>query len=106
MPWIYTSDFRLSKKLLFGLKKESSYKFKTELYFLVKNVFDTKNIVKVYSATGNANGDGYLDAASSQANIEAQTNYESYTDLYILKIANPANYALPRQMRVGFVMTF
>lgn len=106
LPWIYTSDFRLSKKLLFGLKKESSYKFKTELYFLVKNVFDTKNIVKVYSATGNANGDGYLDAASSQANIEAQTNYESYTDLYILKIANPANYALPRQMRVGFVMTF
>lgn len=106
LPWIYTTDLRVSKKLLFGLKKESGYQFKTELYFLVKNLFNTKNIVKVYSATGNADDDGYIDAASSQANIEAQTNYESYTDLYSLKIGNPANYALPRQIRVGFVMTF
>ena len=106
LPWLYTSDVRLSKKFLFGLKKEAHYKFKTELYCVVKNLFDTKNIVAVYSATGNADDDGYLDAATSQPQIESQLNYESYTDLYSLKIANPANYALPRQIRVGFVMTF
>tara|TARA_Y100000739_G_C20544644_1_gene435278 strand:- start:685 stop:1257 length:573 start_codon:yes stop_codon:yes gene_type:complete len=106
LPWIYTTDLRVSKKVIFGLKKESKYQFKSEIYLVVKNLFDTKNIVKVYNATGNPDDDGYLDAATSQPNIEAQTNYESYTDLYSLKIANPNNYALPRQIRVGFVMTF
>tara|TARA_Y100000766_G_C18915148_1_gene610763 strand:- start:1394 stop:5035 length:3642 start_codon:yes stop_codon:yes gene_type:complete len=106
LPWIYTTDVRLSKKVIFGLKKESNHQFKSELYLVVKNLFNTKNIVRVYNATGNPNDDGYLDAATSQPNIEAQTNYESYTDLYSLKIANPNNYALPRQIRLGFVMTF
>lgn len=106
LPWIYTSDIRLTKKFVFGIKKEATYKFKTELYCLVKNLFNTKNIVVVYSATGNAEDDGYLDAATSQPQIESQLNYESYTDLYSLKIANPENYALPRQIRIGFVMTF
>ena len=106
LPWIYTTDIRFSKKVIFGLKKESNYQFKSELYLVVKNLFDTKNIVRVYNATGNPEDDGYLDAAASQPNIEAQTYYESYTDLYSLKIANPNNYALPRQIRIGFVMTF
>ncbi|MBK22210.1 MAG: hypothetical protein CMP63_07890 [Flavobacteriales bacterium] len=106
LPWIYTTDARVSKKFVFGLRKESSYRFKTEFYLVVKNLFDTKNIVNVYNATGNPEDDGYLDAATSQSNIVAQTNYESYLDLYSLKIANPNNYALPRQIRIGFVMTF
>ena len=106
LPWIYTTDLRVSKKFLFGFRKEAVFKFQTELYLVVKNLFDTKNIVKVYNATGNPDDDGYLDAATSQSNIEAQTNYESYLDLYSLKIANPNNYALPRQIRAGFVMTF
>ena len=106
LPWIYTSDVRLSKKFMFGLKKEAANKFKTELYCLIKNLFDTKNIVAVYSATGNPDDDGYLEAATSQPQIESQLNYESYTDLYSLKISNPAMYSLPRQIRVGFVMTF
>lgn len=106
LPWIYTTDIRFSKKVVFGLKKEANYQFKSELYLVIKNLFDTKNIVNVYNATGNPEDDGYLDAAASQPNIEAQTNYESYTDLYSLKIANPNNYALPRQIRIGFVMTF
>ena len=72
----------------------------------VLTLFDTKNIVRVYNATGNPEDDGYIDAATSQSNIVAQTNYESYLDLYSLKIANPNNYALPRQIRVGFLMTF
>ena len=106
LPWIYTTDIRVSKKFIFGLKKESIYRFKTEFYLIIKNLFNTKNIVRVYNSTGSPDDDGYLDAASSQSNIEAQTNYESYLDLYSLKIANPNNYALPRQIRLGFVITF
>lgn len=106
LPWIYTTDMRLSRRFVFGLKKESDYKIKSELYLVVTNLFDTKNIVQVYSATGNAENDGYLDAASSQSQISTQTNYESYTDLYSIKIANPQNYALPRQVRLGFTMLF
>lgn len=106
LPWIYTADLRLSRKFIFGFKKEANYKFKSDLYLVVTNLFNTKNIVRVYNATGNADDDGYLDAATSQPQINAQTNYESYTDLYSIKIANPMNYALPRQVRLGLLVTF
>ena len=91
---------------MFGLKKEADYKIKSEIYLVVTNLFDTKNIVQVYSATGNADSDGYLDAASSQSQISTQTSVASYTDLYSIKIASPENYALPRQIRLGFTMLF
>ncbi len=106
LPWVYTTDLRISKKTTFGLAKEAKYQMKSEIYLIVQNLFDTKNLVRVYSATGNADDDGYLDAATSQANISSQTNYESYTDLYSIKVADPSNYALPRQIRLGFVLTF
>ena len=106
LPWVYTTDLRINKKTTFGLSKEAKYKMKSEIYLIIQNLFDTKNLVRVYSATGNAEDDGYLDAATSQASIASQTNYESYNDLYSIKIANPANYTLPRQIRLGFVLTF
>lgn len=106
LPWIYTTDVRLSRKFVFGLKKEADYKIKSEIYLVVTNLFDTKNIIQVYSATGNADSDGYLDAASSQSQISTQTSVGSYTDLYSIKIASPENYALPRQIRLGFTMLF
>jgi hypothetical protein len=106
LPWIYTVDMRMSKKFVFGFEKEAKNKFYSEIYFVVTNLFNTQNIINVYKATGNAKDDGYLNAASSQSDISTQTNTESYKDLYLLKIANPSFYALPRMIRIGLNLNF
>lgn len=106
LPWIYTLDMRMSKKFLFGFEKEAKDKFYSEIYFVVTNLFNTQNIIDVYNATGNAKDDGYLSAASSQSEISTQTNTKSYKDLYLLKIANPSFYALPRMIRIGLTLNF
>lgn len=106
LPWIYTLDMRMSKKFVFGFEKEAQDKFHSEIYFVVTNLFNTQNIINVYTATGNAKDDGYLNASTSQSNISTQTNTQSFKDLYLLKIANPSFYALPRMIRLGLTLTF
>jgi outer membrane receptor protein involved in Fe transport len=106
LPWMYTLDMRISKKFVFGFEKEARDKFHSEIYFVVTNVFNTQNIVDVYNATGNASDDGYLNSAGAQSDISTQTNTESYKDLYLLKIADPSFYALPRMIRLGLTLSF
>lgn len=106
LPWIYTADVRFSKKFIFGFEKEARDQFHSEIYLVVTNLFNTQNIIQVYNSTGNADDDGYLNAASSQSDISTQTNEESYKDLYLLKIANPSFYALPRMIRIGVNLNF
>ena len=59
----------------------------------MKNLFNTKNISSI-GATGNAETI-IIDAKPTSNRVQLN---ESYTDLYSLKIANPENYALPRQI--------
>lgn len=106
LPWMYTFDMRLTKKFVFGFEKEANDKFHSEIYLVVTNLFNTKNIIQVYDATGNADDDGYLNAATSQSDIQSQNNVISYQDLYLLKIANPDFYALPRMIKVGVNLNF
>jgi outer membrane receptor protein involved in Fe transport len=106
LPWIYTVDMRMSKKFVFGFEKEARDKFHSEIYLVVTNLFNTKNMIAVYTATGNADDDGYLNAATSQSDISTQTNTTSYKDLYLLKIADPSFYALPRMIKLGLTLNF
>ena len=51
------------------------------LFAYVSNLFDTKNVINVYSRTGNAYDDGFLsDPELSQQIVSA--NGQTYVDLY------------------------
>lgn len=109
LPWQFKIDARLDKDINVYLGKKDSKKRKEaylNIYLQVLNVLNTKNVMGVYSATGNPNDDGYLAAAEYQAGINAQLDPLAYRDLYATYIDSPYNYSLPRRIRLGVAFDF
>ena len=77
-----------------------------QIYCLVQNILDARNVVGVYRATGNAQDDGYLEAATSQAQISNQVDPLAFADMYSAKVNNPSNFARPRIIRIGAILNF
>ncbi len=109
-PWQYRMDLRIDKNidLNWGGKKEGSQKKAAGLniYLQVLNILNTQNILGVYRYTGNPNDDGYVNDAGAQTVIAAQASQQSFRDLYGVKVNNPANYSLPRRIRLGMLLSF
>ena len=82
------------------------------LFVWVQNLLDNDNVQAVYSQTGLADDDGYLDSplgidrvndiASSTDDIQAA----SFVDHYGFRARSPFRYGIPRQTRVGFRLNF
>ncbi|MEZ4764998.1 MAG: hypothetical protein R3C26_18015 [Calditrichia bacterium] len=53
-PWNYNFDLRLDKTV--NLMKD----LQATVYMRVNNLFNTKNVINVYNASGNAEDDGFL----------------------------------------------
>lgn len=109
LPWAFRFDLRLDKDINLNLgKKNSENKRQAYLnvYLQVLNVLNSKNIVGVYSSTGNPDDDGYLSAPEWQREIANQTNADSYAELYRLYVDNFYNYSSPRQIRIGMIFNF
>lgn len=108
LPWNFKADLRLDKDFALGesdpeKKKQPLF---LNMYLLVQNVFNTKNIIGVYRYTGNPVDDGYIASAEGQEVVEAQINPQSFIDLYSIKVANPDNYAQPRRIQLGAKLKF
>jgi hypothetical protein len=109
LPWTTTVDLKLDKNIDLKWGKgegEERTKAYLNVYLQVLNVLDAKNILDVYSATGNADDDGYLAAAEWQTSIANNPDEEAYRDLYAAKVADPSNYSLPRRFRLGLQLNF
>ncbi|MBN3035363.1 MAG: TonB-dependent receptor [Bacteroidales bacterium] len=107
LPWQFRVDMRVDKEIYPNWGKEGK---KTnayiDVYLQVLNVFNTKNVMAVYPATGNPDDDGYLAAAEWQRQINEQIDPQSYRDLYAIRINSPGNYSAPRQIRMGLLLNF
>jgi hypothetical protein len=109
LPWQFKMDIRLDKNFNILWNKKAGSEKKTaflNVYFLIQNVLNTANIIRVYSYTGNANDDGYLTSPDVQNAIKGQLNEQSFRDYYAIKVNDPSNYSLPRRIRVGLIMNF
>ena len=109
LPWAFRFDIRVDKDIDLKLgKKDSENKRDAYLnvYLQVLNLLNSKNIISVYSSTGNPDDDGYLSAPEWQREIQNQTDPAAYYDLYSLYVNNAANYSQPRQIRVGLIFNF
>ena len=110
LPWTSTVDLKVDRNidLKWGKgededKKEASL----NIYIQVLNLFDALNVIDVFSATGNPDDDGFLEAAEWQNLISSSIDEQAYRDLYLAKLeSNPDNYALPRRIRLGIQLNF
>jgi outer membrane receptor for ferrienterochelin and colicin len=119
-PWTYNTDLTLDKSFdIWG----------REINFFVQvfNLFDRINVLNVYPATGRPDDDGYRlesilapgeDSTNAYWNwikvkdtdgngvISAEEEYVAYTNAYKLYAKDPMNYGPPRQIKVGFYVSF
>ncbi len=104
LPWQFTTDLQLDRDIPLTFGKEEGDKAKSanlNVYLLVTNVFNTRNVTGVWRATGSPDDDGYLAAPEFQNEINSKVDPQSYSDLYALKVDNPGNYGNPRTIRIG-----
>jgi len=103
-PWNFNIDLRIDKTLRLG-------EFDMNIYVYVQNLLDTKNVINVYSRTGNAYDDGFLGNPDLSANI-VRDRGQQYVDMYkAINLGDRQHYQLtqggdlfgpPRQVRIGF----
>lgn len=112
LPWSFKFDLKLDRdwKINMKVKDEKgakvSFPYHFNTYILFQNIFNAKNVLGVYSYTGNPSDDGFLGSAQGQEYAASQLNPQSFIDLYTLKVNNPDNYSLPRRIKVGAVFSF
>ncbi len=104
LPWQSRVSAKVNKE--FEIKWNDKKSSHINVYLQVQNLFDAKNIISVYRATGNPDDDGYLSASASQNEINTRNNPESFIDLYRVKVDNPSHYSLPRMMNLGLTISF
>jgi len=109
LPWSTTVDLKVDKNIDLKWGKgegEERTKAYLNVYVQVLNLLDAKNILDVYTATGNPDDDGFLAAAEWQTLIASNPDEQAYRDLYQAKVLDPANFALPRRIRLGLQLNF
>lgn len=110
LPWNFKVDLKVDKdiELTWGGKKEGDEKKHANLniYLQVLNVLDTKNVLKVYKATGNPDDDGYLNSEEGQLAASSKSNPDAFKTLYGVRINDPGNYSRPRVIRLGLMLDF
>lgn len=110
MPWIFQCDLRIYKSWAVNFAKESNEGKGKDgsimVYLDIQNLFNFKNIVSVYTYTGNAEDDGYLSASQFQQSIEQRIYTPAYIDYYTMLMQNPYNYSMPIRASLGVQFNF
>lgn len=110
IPASFKLDLRVDKDFNFtmGGKKEgkTGREAFVNVYLQVLNLLNSKNIVNVYSATGNPDDDGYLTSPEWQRQIYSQIDPQSFIQMYEIYVNSGYNYSTPRQIRVGLMFNF
>lgn len=110
LPWNTTVDLRINKmfRLTSGESEKTPIFF--DVYFRAQNLFDTRNVIGVFRASGSPTDDGYLASAFGLDEIrlleESGRSVESFLTSYQWLLVNPGFYTLPRRMYVGAIVQF
>jgi hypothetical protein len=108
MPWSYRLDLKVDKSMMVTWRSETdgkpAKKGRMNVYIRVLNLLNTQNVIGVYRYTGNPGDDGFLTSSAGQTYAAAQSSPSSFAALYNIKVNNPANYSIPREIIVGFRM--
>ncbi|WP_020538294.1 TonB-dependent receptor [Lewinella cohaerens] len=103
-PWNTTINLRIDKNFDIGDK------LGLNVYLRISNVLDTRNIINVYSVTGDPEDDGFLRSSFGQDQIESisgsQREIEAYLASYQWRLLNSDFYSLPRRLFIGAIMDF
>lgn len=110
-PWRTKVDMSVSRDIRIRLAKAKDEGSKERYGNLrisldVSNLLNSKTPMYVYSYTGNAGDDGYLNYADYQTQIASQTDEVAFRNFYAMYINSPGYYMLPTTVRLGVSFSF
>lgn len=108
-PWQSRANLRIDKNIPLTFGKEDSDNRKTgnlNIYLQVLNLLNRKNVLNVYNFTGSPDDDGYLSSTQAQSQLAITNSPAAFTSMYNIRMNNPANFSIPRQIRIGLLFTF
>ena len=116
LPFRNTVDLRIDKDFPLTQGKDGRNGVNLNIYFRVANLFNTQNVIRVYSATGSPYTDGFLESSRGQQilnqpddpNLVAEfgSRPAAYANSYQWRLLNPNFLSLPRRIYLGARMDF
>jgi hypothetical protein len=109
LPWTLNLDMRIDKTIV--LSKNPKVPLNMNVYLRVQNILNARNIQGVYSATGSADSDGYLESPRGQSESKGVENsrpndYSAYLNSYMMRLLDPDFYLFPRRIFLGATFSF
>jgi len=101
MPATYSVDMRFNKDIYFS-RKNTFFSFFIE----VTNLFDRRNIVNVYTNTGEPDVNNIRYSSGVDPDGEGPLTAAIVDDYYKLIAKDPQNYTAPRTVRLGLEFNF
>jgi hypothetical protein len=111
LPWNFSMDMRIDKSFRIAGGEGGKPLF-LNVYLRMENVFNAKNTIGVYSASGSAYDDGFLVTPSGQSSIQVLEDSGRSEDVpnYLLSYQwgelNPGFFTLPRRTYLGAILQF
>jgi hypothetical protein len=109
LPWLVNTSFQADKNFTLNLNNKEGDEAKTvnlNVYLLVNNLLNVRNIIGVYRFTGTPDDDGWLASPTAEQNIQSQNDSEAFVDLYNAYTNDYRNIASPRTIRLGVNLSF
>jgi hypothetical protein len=106
LPWNFSLDLRVDKSFRIDVTENGNPIF-ANVYLRIENVFDARNTIGVYRASGSPYDDGYLVTPLGQSSIKTLTDsgrgddVDNYLLSYQWGVLNPGNFTLPRRVYLG-----
>lgn len=112
-PWNYNVNMQLDRDFYLFNKKKAKLKTNKQqnylylnVYVLVQNLFNLKQIAGIYRYTGTPDDDGFITSSYGIAAAQQATLSQAFIDQYQVKVNNPDNYSTPRIIRLGASINF
>ncbi len=111
LPWNFSLDMRIDKSFRIAGNENGKPLF-MNVYLRMENIFDTRNVIGVYAASGSAFDDGFLVTPNGQSSIQTlvDSGREGDVDNYLISYQwgelVPGFFTLPRRVYLGAVLQF
>jgi hypothetical protein len=102
---------RIDKSFRLGAVESPSSLY-ANIYLRIENLLDTRNIIEVYTASGSAYDDGYLQTPEGASSIQTlidtgrESDVENYLFSYQMGALNPGFFTAPRRIYLGASIQF
>lgn len=98
-PWTWRVDAKADRE--FFVKNVG-----IDVYIWVLNLLNTQNWLDVYASSGIAGNTRWLSTADGQAFLQSPNYPTNAASYYRLAESDPTRYGIPRQIRIGALLSF